>query len=199
MNSKILQIALRITLIKEEFTEKDILEAVMLLESLSNTSALLSYLAGRKIPPIKPTESQDSKRPMKKQPPSSILLGLKKESPGKFKILSNLEYLLLSGSVLLKTEELNQFAEHINKEFVPGSSRQDTIEKLMGILIERTMQDIEQIFQEITSLSEGQGDAYQQLASFILSGKMPQELHILPSSNQLSDTDHDHSAEPDGT
>jgi hypothetical protein len=191
MTSKVLQIALRIALIKEEFVEKDILEAVMLLESVGETSALLSYLAGRKIPPIKPMRSQDSKKPSRKQISSPVILDLKKKDPEKYKLLSNLEYLLRSDSILPKAEDLNQFAKHISNGLISEFSRQNTIEKLMITLAEKNLQDIEKIFQEIVSSSESQGDEYQQLASFILSGKKPRGHHGLAPFSQDPITDLD--------
>lgn len=41
MNGRIMQIALRIALIKEEFAERDILAAIKLLEEKGTSSALL--------------------------------------------------------------------------------------------------------------------------------------------------------------
>ncbi len=181
MKSRILQAALRIALLKEEFSEKEILEAVKLLKEQGISSNLLTYLANQskeaskasKIFNRKKTNPEEKKTNADEQR-SKALIELEKEEPEKYQVLSELDSLLRQGRVLRDSSEIRKLGEHLSKNFSAKNSRTDLISKLIHLLSNRSIEEIKDILQSALSSSNSEGNEYQQLANYIITGQTTQ-------------------------
>lgn len=175
MNSRILQIALKIALLIEEYSESDIVEAVKLLEEKGVSSFLFEYLGGRKA--LSKTSKKSSRKTKRiDEQRSKAVIRLEQKAPDKYRILSELDSLLRKGSVLPNLEDVIRLGERLSKDFAPKKSRKEAISKLMVLLAERPFDEIRQIFDSIVSspASSEKRSEYQELAQFIITGKNTQ-------------------------
>jgi hypothetical protein len=177
MNSRVVQIALRVCLIKEEFSENEILEAVRLLENQGSVSELLAYLAGRET--INHTsrmrKPKGKRKPLNEQR-SKAIIDLEKKEPEKFQLLSEFDSLIREGKVLSELEDIKRLGEQISKDFAPRNSRRDAIGKLIDLLAKRPIDEVRTIISRTLSSSdlENKGSEYQELARFIITGRSSQ-------------------------
>lgn len=167
MKNRVLQIALRVALIKEEFTESEILEAIKLLEEQSSSSALLVYLSDHN------KQTQNLKEPKRKSKPSNrqqtkVVMELESKDPEKFKMLSDFEESLQQRKVLPKLNDVKKLGMQLSKNFVPKKSRQEVIKQLMPLLADKSIEEIEKIVKK----SVNNENEYQRLAQFIIDGKI---------------------------
>lgn len=181
MKSRILQVALRIALIKEEFSEKEILEAVKLLKEQGISSNLLTYLANQSKEASQASKSLNRKKrkPEEKkinaeEQRSQALVELEKEEPEKYQVLSELDSLLRQGRVLRDSSEIRKLGEHLSKDFSARNSRPEMISKLMHLLSNLSIEEIKEILQSALSSSNIEGNEYQQLANYIITGQTSQ-------------------------
>jgi hypothetical protein len=174
MNGKALQIALRISLIKQEFSESEILEAIKLLEHQGSASALLDYLAGQRTAdyPSKTKRSSRKKKPLNEQR-SRVVIELENKEPEKFRLLSEFDSLIREGKILPELEDIKRLGEQLSKSFAPKNSRRDAISKLIGLIAKRPIDEIRPIVSEALSSSnwKNYGNEYHELARFIITGK----------------------------
>lgn len=169
MKNRSLQVALRIALLKEEFTEGEILEAVKLLESQGSSSPLFLYLEK---PSKTSKKSRRKTKPIAKQR-SKAVTDLKRKDPEKFRLLSRFDSLLRSKSALPDSEDIRRLGKQLGEGFTPKNPRAEAIGKLMALLADHPLEKIKEIVQA-SSASEHSGDQdseYQQLARFIITGK----------------------------
>lgn len=173
MNSKVLQIALRISLIKEEFSETEIQEATRLLEDQGTASNLLAYLAGRNT-----TDHAKTRRSKRKTKPlngqrSKVVTELEEKEPEKFQLLSEFDSLIREGKVLPELDDIKRLGEQLSKDFAPKNSRRDAISKLMGLIAKRPIDEIRTIVGKTLSVAnwENKGNEYNELARFIMTGR----------------------------
>ena len=174
MNNRVPQIALRIALIKEEFSESDILEAVKLLEEHGSSSAVLAYLAGRDIPASAPNgkESKRKSKPIDEQR-SKVVIGLEQKDPEKYQALSEFDALIRKGSVLPELDDIKRLGQRISKGFAPKRSRREAIGALMALIAEQPLDEIRKIVSSTLSSAylDDKSNEYQELAQFIIRGK----------------------------
>jgi len=172
MNSHILQIALKIARIKEEFSENDISKAIKLLEEQHFDSTLLSYLIKHNKTPLKKTNEGNSKRKTKKieEQQSRALISLKRKSPDKYQALIEFESLLRKGSILPKLRDIKRLRERLSKDFAPIKSRREAISALMTILAEKSLDEIREIVTSNLANTNESCNEYQELAQFIING-----------------------------
>lgn len=173
MSRRIELVALRIALIKAEFSEEEIREAVSLLESKGTTSDLLAYLAGRKIPERTPNSKT---RVAKNRSPSSqvprAVVDLEHKDPQKYQLLAEFDGLIRQRRVLPANEDIRRLGESISKDFDPRSSRREAISALMALLAVQPIDKLQQIMQMAlrTAHLDSNSSEYQELARFIISG-----------------------------
>lgn len=174
MNGRIMQIALRIALIKEEFAERDILAAIKLLEEKGTSSALLEYLAGRKILSV-PKEKGRKTRSVAEQR-SRAILDLEHKDPEKFRLLSEFDLLVRKGTILSELDDIKRLGERLSKNYAPRSSRREAIAKLMTLLANRPIDDVKEIVRTALSSAslDDKSNEYQELAQFLITGKTSQ-------------------------
>jgi len=164
-----MQIALRIALIKEEFSEKEILEAVKFLEEQETSSALLAYLAGRETMKGTPRVSRRAKKAIHEQR-SRAVIALEKTEPEKYRVLSEFDSLLRRKEILPNLGDIRQLGERLSKDFSARNSRRDLISKLMKLLSERPIEEVREVVENTISSSHPRDSGYQQLADFIITG-----------------------------
>lgn len=174
MNSRILQIALRIALLKEEFAESDISEAVKLLQEQGSTSTLLAYFAARTEDTKRLKDSGRRSKSIEEQRSRSVIQ-LEQKDPEKFRVLSEFDSLLRKGNALPEIEDIGKVGKKLSKSFTSRSSRRDAVSKLMALLADRPIDEIKEVVENVLSsarVDESDGD-YQKLAKFIITGKSP--------------------------
>lgn len=171
MNSRVKQLILKILLIKEEFSEKDIREAVVVLRDCGTISAFIDYLAQeqnedptsrRAKPKLKPLHHQQSKLVMK----------FADKDEEKYRILSEFDNLLRKGKILHRVEDIRQLGNSISKDYPKVKSRKEAVLKLVNLLSEKTTEQVREILQDcLSELSQSQDTSeYHELAQFIISG-----------------------------
>ncbi len=174
MSNRITQIALKIFLIRAEFSEADITKAVKLLEEQGSSSALLGYLAkcgvtnGR----LKAGESGRKNKSVEEQR-SKAVIDLEDSDPEKFYILSKFDALVRKGEVLPEVDDIRRLGEQLSKDFKPRNSRKEAISKLLTLIAKLPLDEIKEIVAKPHS-SRGQDDRdseYHDLAQFIITGK----------------------------
>jgi hypothetical protein len=172
MKSRVLQIALQIALIKEQFTEKEILEAVKLLEEQNTSSALLAHLSACETQPKNSKESGRKSKPINEQW-SKTVKKLESNDPEKFGLLSDFEKLLRQRKVFPKLNDVRRLGGQLSKDFAPRKSRREVISQVMTLLVGKPIEEIEKIVKDSvpTTLFDDDESEYQQLARFIITGK----------------------------
>lgn len=174
MSSKVMQIALRIGLIKEEFSESEIAAAVRLLEEQGTASAVLAHLAGRKAAnhPTKKKRLRNSRTPLKDQK-SRAILELQETDPEKYQLLSEFDSLLREGKILPELEDIKRLGEQISKDFAPRNSRRDVVNQLTSLMARRPVDEIRGFISKSLTSShfDDKSNEYHELARFIIGGK----------------------------
>lgn len=175
MNSTPLALALRIALLIEENSEREIQAAVKLLRERGSNSALLDFVCRKQEPSTqKPKISNNTTRSIE-DTTSLAVLQLREIDPEKFRLLSEFDKMVRRGQVLATHEDLKRFGERISKNFQPRKSRKDTIGHLAAIMAERSLVDIERLVGFAASFGvTGDTDEYQRLAQFLINGHQSQ-------------------------
>lgn len=178
MTSSALALALRIAQLIEQHSEKDIRAAIALLETHGIGSPLLDFLA------LVRTNADSPKRKLDYgSPPASVgitnsraVLQLREADPEKFRLLNELDQMIRYGKILSRFSDLKRFGEEISKAFQPKKSRKETIERIISMLAEHPLPEIEKLIQHATSFgTAGDGDEYQRLSKFILNSRLKSE------------------------
>lgn len=171
MTSRIKQLALKILLLKEEFSEKEISEAVALLRDYGTQSAIIEYLA-REQPEERPRERPKPTSKPLDHGQSKAVTELAEKDEEKFKILSEFDSLLRKEKILPTAEDIRQLGNSISKDFPKVKSRKDGVIKLVKLLAEKSPNEVREILQAcLAELTQSQDTSeYQQLANFIISG-----------------------------
>ncbi len=174
MSNRITQIALKICLIKEEFTETDIIEAVKLLEERGSSSALLSHLAKRKVTngKLKAGESGRKNKSIEEQR-SKAVIDLEDEDPEKFHLLSEFDALIRKGELLPEVDDIRRLGEQLSKDFKPRSSRKEAISRLLALIAKLPIDEIREIVAKAQSFKNqhDRSSEYHELAQFLITGK----------------------------
>lgn len=166
-------LVLRIALLMEEYSEKELSQAVKTIQAYGRRSALLDLLAPYQF--FELTEKvakkpKGSRRPEVKE--SKVVAELKITDPPKARLLDAFEKAVRRGEILKTMEELKRFGERASKNFQARKSRVDSISPLMGILAEGTLDEIKQAINDASSFDKGANDGgYQRLANFLIKGK----------------------------
>lgn len=169
MSSKIKPAALKILLIQEEFTEKEIREAIKLIQGEGVSTPLFRYL--NKEQPNSSKKQKRGSKPLDGQR-SKAVLELENKDPEKFAILSEFDLLLRKGVILKRLEDIKGFANRISKDFPKVKARKEGISKLMGLLSNMPLEKIKTIIEETINESKFKlkRSEYQELAQFIIHG-----------------------------
>lgn len=171
MTDRIAVIALKVALIKEKFSETDILEAVKLMEEQGTSSALLAYLANRNAKTTTSKVTHRKKQPVEEQR-SEVLIELENKEPEKYAVLIEFDSLLRQCKILPKLSEIKKLGKQLSKDFSAKNSRADTINKLVSMLVNHPIEKIKEIIQNASSPPANvQVDEYVQHSNFLITGK----------------------------
>lgn len=174
MTRSVKSLALRIALLLEDYSEREIEAAVSMLRSHGTDSSLLNYLAGEGESPSRTRTketSTSSSKPLEEST-SRAVLKLRDEDPEKYRVLSEFDLMVRRGQLLSTHENLRRFGERISKDFEPRKSRKDTIGALMAVIADRPLSEVAQLVEFAASFGvEGNTDDYQRLAQFLIKGK----------------------------
>jgi hypothetical protein len=175
MTSRVKQLALKILLIKEEFSEKEIRDAVALLRNYGTESDLIEYLAHGHSEGRTPGQEKPTSKPLG-EIQSKIVMELADKDEEKFKILSEFDSLLRKEKILPRVEDIRRLGNSISKDFPKIKSRKDGVVKLVKLLAEKPPEQVREVLQScLAELSQSQDTSeYQQLAQFIISGPSDQ-------------------------
>lgn len=172
MNSNTRKAILKILLLKEEHTKKELTEAV---EFISNNSEidLFEYLSdnkrnlGIKKTPSKTIVDQTSK----------AVVELKDKDYEKYKLLKSFDLLVRKGELLPRMDVIKQLGAKFNKEFEAGKSRKEGIPKLMALLASVPIMELKNIITEITDESGKESSEYAELANYLIHGNANKTLN----------------------
>lgn len=171
MSKSPLALALRIALLLEEHSERELQSAVVLLRERGSKSALLDLLlAERESTPPKSKGATNPSRTIE-DTTSLAVLQLREIDQDKHRLLSEFDKMVRRGQVLATLEDLKRFGERISKDFQPRKSRKDTIGHLIATMAEKPLTEIERLVDFAASFGlAGDTDEYQKLAQFIIKG-----------------------------
>ncbi len=171
MNSNIRRAALKILLIQEEFTEKEVHEAIKLIQRRENSTTLFQYFSENQADSSKKQKQKRDTKPFDKQR-SKAVSDIENKEPEKFAILSEFDTLLRKGRVLKRLNDIKEFANRISKDFPEIKSRKDGVSKLMSLLVGMSVEQIKEAIKNVVSESEAklENSEYQELAQFIIQG-----------------------------
>lgn len=171
MTKSTFSVALRIALLIEEFSERELREAASLIEARGGRSFLLDYISGSSLQKKRP----DSKRavaPRREVTQSKVLSELKLQEPEKFGLLSEFEAMLRRGVILPAFEDIKRLGEQLSKKFVPRKSRKESISPLIALIAERSLDEIRKVIDQAASFDGSKNsDEYQRLGKFLVKGK----------------------------
>lgn len=169
MKSRINLAVLKILSLKEEFNERELLEAVQII-SEGRTEDLLSWLAESNRPDSKKT-SAGARKLVGQQ--SRAVIELKDKEPERYELLSELDDLLRKCVLLPRLEDIRRFGEDLSKTFEAGKSRKEAIPRLMEILANEPMDRLKglsrRLLDEVSNMG-GKEAEYEKLASFLMHG-----------------------------
>lgn len=172
MRNKPVALALRIALLLEEYSERELQSAVKLLRERGSTSVLLDLLSEKH--ERKPPQSKSQTYPSRsvEEATSLAVRQLREVDAEKYRLLAEFDKMVRRGQVLATLEDIKRFGEHISKDFQPRKSRKDSIGHLMAIMAERPLRDIEQLVEFAASFGvAGDTDEYQRLAQYLIKGQ----------------------------
>lgn len=171
MNKSTFSLALRIALLMEEFSERELREAASLIEARGGGSFLLDYISGGSTEK-KSRVSKKASGHRKDVIQSKVLSELKLQEPEKFRLLFEFEAMLRRGAALATFEDVKRFGEQLSKEFVPRKSRKESISPLIALIADRPLNEIRKIIDQGASFDgSANADEYQRLGKFLVKGK----------------------------
>lgn len=172
MSSSTYALALRIALLIEENSDRELQAATKLLRERGVKSGLLDFLEQRNRTSIEKPRDATFKSRNADDTTSLAVSQIRELDPEKYRLLSEFDRMIRHGQVLITHEALRRFGERISKEFQPRKSRKDTISPLMAVIAERPLEEIERLIEFAASFGiSGDTDEYQRLAQFLIKGR----------------------------
>lgn len=189
MKSRAIQAALKILLIREEYTLNEINEAISLIQREEISESLIKFLKDDHILSSRDVKSKQSKKNILEQS-SKILNELKKEDYEKYLILSEFDSLIRKGLILKKLENIKTLAARLSKSFPDMKARRDAIPKIVVLLAELPKEKIKQVVEE--TLKEAKlsidGSEYQELAKFLIQGSENKDIKKNSSPSPINES-----------
>lgn len=160
--------AYKILALREEFSEKEISEAITLIDggTVSSISASVSIRSR------KPGKSQSRNRDMS-QTESRVVTDLRGKDDTRYHILREIDLSIRSGSLLPTMEDIRKVGKSIGKDFDAGKSKRDAIPRLMARLVELPvprLEDFHKAWRNEGGSHPGSHSDYQDLAEFLIGG-----------------------------
>jgi len=172
MNSNTRKAILKILLLKEDHTQKELSEAVKFISSNSETD-VLKYLAGNKL------SSRSKKSSVKniEDQTSKAVIELKGKDEEKYQLLKSFDLLVRQGELLPRLDAIKQLGARLDKGFEAGKSRKEGVPRLMRLLVNVPMVELKNIITEVTDESGKESSEYAELANYLIHGKTDTSLN----------------------
>jgi len=164
MKSRVRRAALCIALLREEFTEAELLEAVHLLGVKRSTSALLTLLAGKE---ATEHDSLDQVSRAGDGFPQAVL-ALKDTDTEKFEAL--VYFLRVVDENGAKLSHLRRLGARLSKSFRSSGTRRDILTELTELLVNLPPSEIHQLADELVADMAPRDGGYQRLSQYIVDG-----------------------------
>lgn len=167
MKKRVRQALLRIRLLQEEFSKKELADAVEIL-SEGDAEHLLDYLKTKKS--TGNTNADKSSRPLAKRS-SRVVEELRSKDPERHAILAEFESMLQQGMLLPTMSDLRRLGTTVSKDFQAGKSRKETILRLMRVLAPMPLEPMKRMIREVTDQQGGAPEAdssYGRLARYLM-------------------------------
>lgn len=165
MNGNVKKAVLRVLLLKEEFSKKELSEAVKFISN--NLEAdLFDYLADnkqnieKKRSPTKPITDQISR----------AVTELKEKDIEKYNLLKNFDLSIRKGELLPRMDSIRQLGIRFSKEFDAGKSRKEGIPRLMNLLSKVSITELKSTIIETVEETGRESSEYAELANFLIHG-----------------------------
>ena len=172
MKQRIKQLILKFLLIQEEYSTREIEEALSFLKRKGSDAILFDYFLG------KPQESGATPSPRQKSAKvsedrlSPAVAKLEGVEPEKFSILSDFERLVRKVEILPRVSDMRELVNSLSKEWPSYKSRRESIPDLMSRLSQLPLEQIKIIFSQ--SLSHEKinvnSSEYHRLANYLITG-----------------------------
>jgi hypothetical protein len=164
MNSRVRRAALHIALLREEFTEIELQDAVRWLEAQGSTSALLTFLANQETP--KPNASDQASQTKERFP--WVEHALRATDPERHVAIEHFLRATEEGSA--KVSYLRRLGMRLSKDFRSAGTRQDILVKLVELLVCLPPGEVHQLTDDLISSTSSVDTGYQQLSQHIING-----------------------------
>lgn len=175
MNKRVRQAALELMLLQERFTEKELDEAIALVSNGKRTT-LIELLSAS---PTKRSEQRETSRQTGNGLPN-VVRELKEKDPKRYEWLAAFEGKLQREDVLPTLDDIRKIGTSVSKEFRVGKSRKETIPRLMAVFAAMPPDVLEEKLGEAMEearYSSNDGNSYQDLARFLISGSQGDSQH----------------------
>lgn len=170
MKSRVKLAVLKILSLREEFSEKELSEAVDLISKGKTKNLLASLTEGRR--PVSRKIARNVKRIDEQQ--SRAVTELRDNEPERYELLYELDCLLRKGVLLPRLEDVRRLGGELKKDFETGKSRKIAVPRLMDVLanepLDRARGLAKRLLAEAADVG-GKDAEYQKLAAFLIHGK----------------------------
>lgn len=168
MRSRVRLAAFRILALREEFTARELSNALSLLNKWSFTLDRMQKKPSRsaKAPQANPTQFS--------QIESRIVTELRERDPERYAILSKIDQSIRLGAILPRLSDIRRAGCSLDKKFNSGRSKKDAVPRLMTMLAAIPVKDLEIVFQKwrLEAPSTREIDTeYDELAEFLIKGR----------------------------
>lgn len=165
MNKNIRKAILSILLLQEEFTKEELAKAVQYISSDSSND-LFDYLVNSK------QSTRKSSAPSKSvtDQTSRVILELKENDHDKYELLRNFDSLVRKGELLPRLDLVKKLGARLSKEFQAGKSRKESIPRLMGLLVDLPIIELENLINDVIGESGREKSEYADLAEYLIHG-----------------------------
>ena len=167
MTTKTKLAALRILALREEFSERELRNALSLAKELSGVLALGATQKGASAQSVRAHTSTLSGSK------SRIVTELRERDPDRYSILSNIDHSIRLGSILPRMSDIRRVGCSIDKGFVSGKSKKDAIPRLMETLAKLSVSELEHAYEtwkRERPSHNGRSTEYDELAEFLIKG-----------------------------
>jgi hypothetical protein len=175
-SNRVLQLALKICLLKLEYSPDEIALAIELLEENNLPSEFLSYLGQN----LSSNQSNKKVRQTNKTFPSKksidknklkSLTELESQDPDKYQALSEFCDSILKEEELLSLSDMRRLGHFLSNNFSPAKTKQATLNIIISLLAERPLEEVKVIINDTILGSRNKSNSYLNLATYLIEGK----------------------------
>lgn len=172
MKKRIRQAAVRIALLREEYSEEEWEQAVRYLEENSIQDRLKRFILNGELPKEADLRPRSPSKGKSEEPrlPSEQLLRVKDSDPERFTLLSDFERQLWEKRILPSIQNIRHLGLSLSKGFRSGKSRKDAVSSLISELLTLPLEKIKLVMKAAVERSVSGERDFKNLADFIIHG-----------------------------